>query len=143
VLQLISKYGLAGRVTWEGALAPEMTLERMRNATVFVLPSVGEVMPMSVLEAMSLGLPVVVTDSNGLAIPLTNSGAGVVVDETLNGLVSGVRRLLDSAKLRAELGTAARRLIQDEYSITAVASALETIYTDTIKASQPNTEEKL
>jgi glycosyltransferase involved in cell wall biosynthesis len=138
VRELILKHDLSERVTWEGALAPAATLERMRSAAIYVLPSVDEVLPMSVLEAMSLGLPVVVTESNGLAVPLNDAGAGIVVDETLHGLVAGVRKLLNSEQQRVDIGHAARKLIENDYSISAVASQLEMIYSDAVIAIYPD-----
>ena len=134
VRELIAKYNFGDRLTWEGPLSPEDTLDRMREASIYVLPSVQEVFPMSVLEAMSLGLPVVITESNGLSEPLKRAGAGVVVDETLEGLVSGTRGLLDSAPLRAQTGDTARALIRDEYSISVVAAHLESIYAEAVES---------
>ena len=49
------------RISWEGALAPAEIPQRMAAASIYVLPSVREPYPMSVLEAMSVGLPVVVS----------------------------------------------------------------------------------
>ena len=49
------------------ALTPDAIPARMAAADVYVLPSVREPHPMSVLEAMSVGLPVVVTNDCGLA----------------------------------------------------------------------------
>jgi len=143
VRELIAKYGFGERLTWEGPLSPEATLERMRSAAIYVLPSVEEVFPMSVLEAMSLGIPVVITESNGLAEPLKRAGAGIVVDESLAGLLAGTRELLQSAQLRAQIGDTARSLIRDEYSIAAVAAQLETIYAEAAVPAHPRVKDKL
>ena len=61
---------------WEGALAPEMTLSRMRKASIYVLPSINEPFPMSVLEALSVGVPVIVSNSCGLAETIQDAEAG-------------------------------------------------------------------
>lgn len=143
VSELIEKYGFGKRLTWEGPLSPEATLDRMRVAAIYVLPSVEEVFPMSVLEAMSLGLPVVITESNGLADPLKRAGAGIVVDETLEGLVAGTRELLNSAQLRKSTGETARSLIRNEYSISAVVAQLESIYAGTAEPVHPKVKDKL
>lgn len=143
VRELIAKYGFGGRLTWEGPLSPEDTLDRMKAAAIYVLPSVEEVFPMSVLEAMSLGLPVVITTSNGLAEPLKRAGAGIVVDDTLAGLVAGTRELLNSAQLREQTGDTARALIRDEYSISAVAAQLESIYAEAAGPAHPKVKDTL
>src|SRR6185312_11172960 len=54
-------------INWEGSLPPEKTADRMAHASIYVLPSVDEPFSMSVLEAMAIGLPVVITESCGLA----------------------------------------------------------------------------
>jgi len=143
VRELIAKYGFGERLSWEGPLSPEDTLDRMKAAAIYVLPSVEEVFPMSVLEAMSLGLPVVITESNGLAEPLKRAGAGIVVDESLAGLVAGTRELLHSAQLRARIGETAKALIRDEYSIAAVAAQLETIYAEAAVPAHPRVKDTL
>ncbi|MCS5735570.1 glycosyltransferase [Herbiconiux daphne] len=128
VERLIQQYEVGDKVRWEGSLSPEETLQRMSRASIYVLPSINEIVPMSVLEAMSLGIPVVITTSNGLAQPLAEGKAGVVVDESLDGLVRGVEGLIGDASLRADMGARGRRLVRDKYSITAVAQQLNALY---------------
>jgi glycosyltransferase involved in cell wall biosynthesis len=128
VSRLIEESGYSDRIRWEGALAPSETLERLARCSVYVLPSVNEIIPMSVLEAMSLGKPCVITSSNGLAEPLESARAGFVVDESVQGLTDGVRRILSNAQLADEMGRRARDLAQRDYSMDAVASQLDSIY---------------
>ncbi|WP_084361267.1 glycosyltransferase [Herbiconiux solani] len=124
----IRQYGLSPRVRWEGPISPDATLSRMAKASVYVLPSVGEVVPMSLLEAMSLGLPCVITKSNGLAEELSRSGAALVTDGSLEGLTTAVRSLLADQNLRSEIGERARKVVDESFSIGAVAAQLELFY---------------
>ena len=62
------------RLAWEGPIAPESTLRRLSQAALFVLPAVNEPYPMAVLEALSVGCPVVVTESCGLAPAIERPG---------------------------------------------------------------------
>ena len=66
------------RISWEGALPPTSIPRRMAAASVYVLPSVREPYPMSVLEAMSVGLPVVVSADCGLAPLVERMRCGIV-----------------------------------------------------------------
>lgn len=115
-------------LAWEGALDPERTGERMSRAAIYVLPAVDEPYPMSVLEAMSAGLPVVVTDTCGLAPVVAETGCGIVVDDSLDALTSAMRRLLADPELRREQGRRARQAAQERFSMRAIAEDLQTIY---------------
>lgn len=117
------------RIRWEGPCAPEKTAERMRAATIYVLPSIDEPYPMSVLEAMAVGLPVVVTDSCGLASDIDRIGCGIVVPGgELQPLVDAVRSLLGDADLRADMGKRGRAAARTEFGTDTVAQILEERY---------------
>ncbi|GGG28201.1 glycosyl transferase family 1 [Rhodococcoides trifolii] len=126
----IEASGHADSISWEGAASPDETLARMRRASVYVLPSVDEPYPMSVLEAMSVGLPVVVTDSCGLAPAISRSGSGIVVDHSHSALVDAVRRLTTDGEARADFGARAHDTIGKEFGMSAVATKLEQVYRD-------------
>lgn len=122
------------RIRWEGPCAPEKTAERMRSATIYVLPSVDEPYPMSVLEAMAVGLPVVVTDSCGLASDITRIGCGIVIPGgELQPLVDAVRSLLSDANLRAEMGRRGRVAARTEFGTDTVAQMLEERYRQAVR----------
>lgn len=115
-------------IKWEGPLAPELVTERMARAKIYVLPSVDEPYPMSVLEAMALAIPVVITESCGLASIVRQAGAGIVVDSTVDTLAAAVERLLSDPQLAARMGAAGRQLTQDRLGMPAVAAALCSAY---------------
>lgn len=133
VTDLIANAPANQRVSWEGALPPERTLNRIAAASIYVLPSVDEPFPMSVLEALSLGKPVVVTDSCGLAPAIATSGAGIVVDSTLESLTAAIDHLLNDATARRRAGTRAKRLADDRFSMTTVVDQLELSYRDLLE----------
>lgn len=118
--------GLA--LDWEGAVSPDQTTERLARADIYVLPSINEPFPMSVLEAMALGIPSVVTSSCGLAPVLERSGSGLVCDESLDSLVDGIGSLLESSTYRSEMGQKASGIAKEEFSMTATANDLVRIY---------------
>ena len=72
----------------------------MAAAYAYVLPSVDEPFPMTVLEAMAAGKPVIVTDSNGLAGAVRDYGAGIVVPgDSAQALVEAMQRLVSEPTL--------------------------------------------
>lgn len=115
-------------VVWEGPLAPAATSARMSRAGVLVLPSVDEPYPMAVLEAMSVGLPVIVTDSCGLAPLVAAAGAGLVTDEQPASLAAAVRQLLADPDRAAAMGATARQTARTDLGMESVAAQLEEVY---------------
>lgn len=83
---------------------------RLVNAfDVFVLPSLQEGLSISLLEAMALGKPVVVTRTGGLSEVVTHDLNGLVVPPGDPGaLVDSILEMLSDSDLRQRLGTAAR-----------------------------------
>lgn len=117
-------------IEWEGAVAPDQTGARLRRASMYVLPSVDEPFPMSVLEAMANGLPSVVTRSCGLADALEAGSAGIVCDETLDSLVNAVETLLKSEDKRVEMGIRAASLAANKFTMEAVGAQLVSAYAE-------------
>jgi len=118
----------AAQVTWEGALSPEKTAARISKSAIYVLPSVDEPFPMSVLEAMAAGKPVIVTDSCGLAPYIVESQAGLVVDDTLAGLTDAVSALLSDSELRSRMSANATACIESTFRMESVVAQLSTAY---------------
>ena len=102
----------------------------MRDSDLYVLPSVDEPYPMSVLEAMSSELPVVITDTCGLADTVRRTGSGVVVDDSQQDLERALSELLSDPGLRRRTGRAARETIAREYGMGAVMERLLSAYGD-------------
>jgi glycosyltransferase involved in cell wall biosynthesis len=111
-------------ITWTGALAPDQTLQRMRAATVYVLPSVDEPYPMSVLEALSVGRPVVITDTCGLADFVTQHDAGLVCNDSLTDLTRAIGALLGDPGAAAARGARGQAAVRSELSMAAISDQL-------------------
>ena len=118
----------SSQIAVEGPLPMEATLRRVASSDIYVLPSVDEPFPMSVLEAMSLGKPVIVTESCGLAPYVKTHRAGLVISSAQNELTEAIAALISDADLRAQLSANARRLARDVFSMTAVGDQLTATY---------------
>ena len=115
-------------VVWEGPLSPELTSARMSAAGIYVLPALNEPYGMSVLEAMAVGLPVVITDTCGLADLIESSGAGLVTDSSLESLVDAVRLLISDVDRARAMGRAAQETAHLKLGMEAIADTLEEAY---------------
>jgi glycosyltransferase involved in cell wall biosynthesis len=93
-----------------------------------VLPSVQEPFPMTVLEAMMLGIPVIIRPDNGLAPFVDTHACGVVVEDGPEGFAQAISNLLaDPARARA-MGQRGRAAAESAFGIAAVGKELEEAY---------------
>jgi glycosyltransferase involved in cell wall biosynthesis len=125
-LDLVSTLGLQRAVDYVGALDHGGVLALLRRSTCYVLPAVDEPFPMSVLEALSVGVPAVVTTSNGLADQIRDAGAGRVVEDA-EAIAPAVLSLLDPAANEVA-SAAAHQLSVREFSLPSVVDQLEQVY---------------
>jgi glycosyltransferase involved in cell wall biosynthesis len=130
VNRLVADRGLTEVVRYGGALEHAAALDAYRGATVYVLPSVHEPFPMTVLEALAEGTPVVCTDSSGIAAELARRQAALVTDGSPEALADAVAALLVDKALRHRLAKAGRRAIDEVFSIRSVVDRLEDVYRD-------------
>jgi len=104
----IARLGLAGRIAFTGAVAPERLVQLYAAADLFVLASRFEGYGMAFVEAIAHGVPVVGTTAG--AIPDTvPAGAGVLAPpDDVEALAAILRRLIESAPERERLAAGAR-----------------------------------
>lgn len=126
--------GLGGRVTFAGERDdPEAFLEQGR---VYVQSSRLEALPLALLEAMAIGIPVVATDVGGVADVVDDGETGLLVrPEDPAALAAAIGRLLDDADLCARLRTRAFELAtSDRFRPEGYVDAIVDVYEDVIRA---------
>ena len=101
----------------------------LEQSDIFVLPSRAEGLSNSLLEAMSCGLPVVVSDipGNRDVIEDEENGLRFVMDDP-DSLVEKLSVLLEQEALRRQLGQAAYATVEREYSLDHVAECYTVLY---------------
>jgi glycosyltransferase involved in cell wall biosynthesis len=97
---------LSDRVIFEGAGDPLYWLQR---SNALVLASDYEGLPMSVLEGMRAGLPVVANDLPGIRDAVTDGVEGLLVEKTPIGFATALRSLTSNTKMALDLGEAAQQ----------------------------------
>jgi len=118
------------RIIWEGPLTPDAVPGRMAAADVYVLPSVREPLPMSVLEAMSVGLPVVVTNDCGLAPIVEQSRSGIVTDPAVPALAAAVDSILADRPRARSMGERGRATVHTHFGMRAIGDRLLESYAE-------------
>lgn len=76
----------------------------MHDADLFILPSVYEGMPMSIIEAMGTGLPIVASRVGGVPDMIEDAVSGLLCDPTVESIVEKVEEMMDQPKLREHCG---------------------------------------
>ncbi len=109
-------------------ISQEELLELYRNALVFVMPSLTEGSPISTLEAMACGLPVVCTPE----------GSGEYIEDGVNGyifpfkdslkLAEQVNYLFDNPEAAHDFGRLNRQKVETELTLPVIASQMKEIY---------------
>ncbi|OUE09000.1 putative teichuronic acid biosynthesis glycosyltransferase TuaC [Clavibacter michiganensis] len=117
-------------LSYDGPVAPGHSVRRLAAADVYVLPSVREVFPMTVLESISVGTPVVLTEDCGIAHELAEAGAAVISTGTAADIAGAVESILSSATRRHALAEGMRKSLAEDFGIATVAAALLSIYAD-------------
>jgi len=96
---------------------------------VFVLPSLTEGTPMSLLEAMSYAKPLVASNVGGIPEVINNGVNGFLVSPgDWNSLAVTLRNLMDDAGLRKRLGVSARETIIAKYNIRSWMEKINSVY---------------
>lgn len=126
--RLIEGSGHGEHITVEGSLTPHETYKLLSTATALVLPSRGEVAPMIVLEAASIGTPIILTSDCGLSREFLSREAALVVEPEVDKVAEAIRRLIDDEDLGSRLSRRGRALFDDLWSEEAVLSVLQREY---------------
>jgi glycosyltransferase involved in cell wall biosynthesis len=116
VRAMIEKYGLSERIRLHGWMSRAEAARVVREADVFVMPSLRECGGSALLEAMALGKPVITTNWGGPA-DYVDMTCGVLVNPSsksafVDGLAEAMVRLVRSPELCKSLGEGGRRRVR-------------------------------
>ena len=101
----------------------------LEDADVFVLSSLSEGMPVSILEAMAAGLPVVASAVPGLEEVVVEGATGFLTPPgDADALTERLGRLVDDPSLRGRLGAAGRVRAEQHFSLPAWRNAHYSLY---------------
>ena len=96
---------------------------------LFVLPSLSEGLPLSILEAMTHGLPIVATDVGGIPELITDGVEGLLVTpKDAPGLARAIGRMAASGELRSMLGNKGRQRAKSDFSFEEMLRRYDAVY---------------
>lgn len=127
--RLTGELGLAGRVTFAGAVGQDEIERYYDECELFCLPSFSEGLPVVLMEAMAYGRPVVSTHIAGVRELVRDGETGLLVAPgSAEELAGAIGRLLDDAELRERIADAGRECVRREFDVERSAGQLEQVF---------------
>jgi glycosyltransferase involved in cell wall biosynthesis len=125
------RYGINEHIDFLGVRKD--VLELMRKSLVFVLPSRWEGFGLVLLEAMSVGTPIVATKVGGIPEIIEDGKDGILVEpENPEELAKAILRLLSDVNLRSLISLNAYKKVKEEYSIERYTRDLLNLYCELV-----------
>ena len=131
VERCVTSMGLASNVRVHGWIGRRKREDLLARASIFVLPSHAEGLPVSLLEAMAAGCAVVATTVGGIPDVVEDGFNGLLVPAgDSRALEAALARLLADRELAREMGRAARATIASRFTPERTVSQVEELYSD-------------
>jgi glycosyltransferase involved in cell wall biosynthesis len=130
VAHYAERLGIADAVKFTGWVGPSGKRALLEHAAAFALPSYDEALPVSLIEAMSAGVPVVASSISGFRLLMEHGVQGLLVENATDGagFADPLDRLLDDGELARRMGAAGRERALTVYDWPIVADRLEDLY---------------
>ena len=126
--KLVTEKKLSLSVHFTGMLRHDLKWSALAASEGFVLPSYSEGLSVSVLEAMGVGLPVIVTEQCNLP-EVKELDAGWYIQSDVSQLTSAIREFLaNSAEANSTIGSRGRDLVLERYNWATVADKMAELY---------------
>ena len=111
--RLAEESGVADRIRFPGFLTPPMKAREGSAADIFINTNRIDNMPVGIIEAGAMGLPVVATAVGGIPHLLKDGETGLLVaDDDADAMAEAIKRLLSNSALAARLSAGGRRLAE-------------------------------
>lgn len=125
----------ASSILFLGQKNQDEVIDALSATDIFVNPSYSEGLGISVLEAASIGLPIIATDVGGTGEIIAEQETGILVKPaSIEQLEQKLRELLTSTELRKQLGTNARIFVEKEFGWNETIEKYIGLYSTLIKS---------
>ena len=102
---------------------------------ILAIPSLLEGFPMVTLEAMAMAKPIIATDIDGITEQITDGVNGILVPpKDPSALAKAVIQVLNDKELARSMGLAARKKVEQEFSVEKMITETEKIYLSLLQA---------
>jgi glycosyltransferase involved in cell wall biosynthesis len=125
--QFASELNLANQVTFAGFLNDMPSVYAAID--ILVMPSLFEGLPFSLIEAMSMGRPVIASAVNGIPEIVKNGRNGILIPpRSSQALAEAIKDICGNQTLLLDMGKAAAHTVRTDFSIERMCSATRALY---------------
>ncbi|HEY4712531.1 MAG TPA: glycosyltransferase family 4 protein [Dehalococcoidia bacterium] len=123
-----------GSILFLGQRNQDEVIDVLSATDIFVNPSYSEGLPTSVMEAASIGLPIIATDVGGTREIITTDKTGILIKAgDVGQLAEELCRLLANAELREKLGENARIFVERKFNWDKITGEYIKLYTSLVE----------
>jgi glycosyltransferase involved in cell wall biosynthesis len=128
VIKLVKDYGLEDRVVFTGDRDDVEQL--LADAQIFVLLSDYEGLPISIIEAMRAGLPVIASNVGGVPEEVADGVSGFLVENNQSSVLAKLNLAIESPLLRSQMGAAGRKIYLDKLHVDSMVDKTVRVYAE-------------
>jgi glycosyltransferase involved in cell wall biosynthesis len=134
--QLATEMGLSDRVHFLGYLTEDGVVRELDSSDLFVLPSFAEGIPVSAMEAMAIGVPVIATNIAGTSELVEDGKTGLLVRPSdAEALANAIIRMIGDHAFRLSAADLARQKVVEEFDVDKETSKLKDHFLDHAESS--------
>ena len=131
--RLITEHQLGNLVSLKGPVTGQDKTEALRESLFYIQLSRTEGFPTSVLEALSYGLPIIVTEGTAWKDLANDNGIGIGVKSDLEAISHAILTLFNDAELRSRMSSAAREYVASNYQWQHISEQHISLYQEIIR----------
>jgi len=125
----VRELDIEANIEFLGPVFGDDKVHALTRAGIFALPSHLENMPVSLMEAMAAGLPVVASNVGAISEMVEDKHTGLLIEaRDTGGLAEALMTLLNDRQRRQEMGKAGQRTATKRWDTTVAATATEAVY---------------
>jgi glycosyltransferase involved in cell wall biosynthesis len=122
------KLGIENQVLFTGPLYGIEKIKAFVDADVYVLPSIYDTFPITILEACACGTPVILTDRCGIAEDFIQKNVGIIINHDRTQLKKAILAILSDPDYAESMRENGKKLIREDYNWNIIAKQLEIFY---------------
>lgn len=126
---LVKELGIEGRVKFLGFISSKEVVKAFNRFHIAVFPSIFESFGVAAVEAQACGIPLIISDAAGLMEAASPGRSSILVEkENVQQLEEAMEKLINSEKLRNEMGNFGRIFVEENYNIKDNFNKVDSLY---------------